>query len=257
MEDLIKLFLSVSDGSGYGSGDGSGDGYDDGEGDGSGDGSGDGEGYGDGSGDGSGEGSGFGYGSGYGYGSGSCVGFGYGYGYGSGYGSGDGSGDGYGSGDGIKTINGQAVHMVDDTPTIIRSVHGNYATGYILRQDLTTQPCFIAKRGNCFAHGHTLRAAVEDAERKYEQNLPVEERIKRFVEAYPDPTVKVPASELFDWHNRLTGSCLMGRQEFCRAKGIDYENGSYTVSEFINLTINAYGGHIISALKNKYDKERT
>jgi hypothetical protein len=44
----------------------------------------------------------------------------------------------------------------------------------------------------------------------------------------------------------------MGRQEFCRAKGIDYENGTYTVYEFINLTIDAYGGNIISDLRNKY-----
>jgi hypothetical protein len=142
--------------------------------------------------------------------------------------------------------------MVDRIPTIICSVHGNYATGYILRNDFTTQPCFIAKRGNFFAHGDTLRAAVKDAQKKYEHSLSAEERIKLFLEAFPDPTVKVPASELFDWHNRLTGSCLMGRQEFCRAKGIDYENGTYTVYEFINLTIDAYGGNIISDLRNKY-----
>jgi hypothetical protein len=142
--------------------------------------------------------------------------------------------------------------MVDKIPTIICSVHGNYATGYILRNDFTTQPCFIAKRGNFFAHGDTLRAAVEDAQKKYEQNLPAEERIRRFIEAYPDPTVKVPASELFDWHNRLTGSCLMGRQEFCKAKGLDYENGSYTVNEFIDLTSGAYGGHVIRQLSDAY-----
>lgn len=77
-------------------------------------------------------------------------------------------------------------------------------------------------------------------------------RLRRFIEAYPDPNVKVPAAELFDWHNRLTGSCLMGRKEFCKAKGLDYENGSYTVNEFIALTLNAYGGNIISQLNDTY-----
>ena len=185
------------------------------------------------------------------------ISFGYGSGSGSGYGSGSGSGDGdgYGDGDGVEAINNQKIYMIDDTPTIITSVHNNYAKGFILNSDLTLSPCYIAKVGNYFAHGETLKQAVKDATAKYEQNLPIEERINRFINQYPSLNISAKASELFDWHNKLTGSCLFGRQEFCRSRGIDYTNGYYTVSEFIDITINAYGGDVIKQLKDTYEKK--
>ena len=176
---------------------------------------------------------------------------------------GDGSGDGdvygdvYGSGygdvygDGIEKINGQKVYPIDNTPTLIDSVHGNYARGSILNSDLTLSPCYIAKCGDYFAHGETLKEAVEDATEKYAKNQPVEGRIRVFNEKYPDRNKKVPAMELFNWHHILTGSCLMGRKNFCKNRGIDYENEEYTVNEFIALTENAYGGDVIKQLKDK------
>ena len=227
MESVINKFLSVSYGYGSGSGDGSGSG----SGDGSGSGSGSGSGYGYGSGSGSGDGSGDGSGSGYGYG------------YGSGYGSGSGSG----SGDGLKSINGKTVYIVDDTPTIIESVKANYAKGFIIQSDLTLKPCCIAKVGNYFAHGDTLSEAHADAMSKYTQNMPVEERIKLFNEQF-DRSKKYPAKDFFKWHNTLTGSCEFGRRSFCQERGIDIENDELTVEEFIALTKNSYGSDIIKQI---------
>lgn len=185
-----------------------------------------------------GSGSGSGYGSGDGYGSGS----------GDGSGSGYGDGSGYGSGSGIECINGQRVYKIDIVPTLIDSVHGNYAKGKVLGIDLTTKECYIAKMGNYFAHGETLREALADVTEKYEQNLPIEERLAKFMATYPDYDKKVPANELFSWHHVLTGSCLMGRKGFCEQHRLDYVNGSYSVNEFIELTKNAYGGEIIRRL---------
>ena len=139
--------------------------------------------------------------------------------------------------------------MVDGMPTLIDSVHGNYARGSILKSDLTLKPCYIAKEGNYFAHGNTLREALADATAKHERHLPVEERMARFNAQYPDREKKIPARELFEWHHKLTGSCLMGRQQWCEDRGIDYEHGEYTVNEFIELTRNAYGGDVIRQLE--------
>lgn len=202
---------------------------------------------------GSGYGSGDGYGYGDGDGSGSGDGYGYGYGYGSGYGSGDGSGDGDGDGDGdgsgygIKSFSGAAVHMIDDVPTIITAVFGNTAKGYILRDDLTPEPCYVAKAGNHFAHGDTLEKAAADARDKLFDDMPEDERIAAFWEAH-EPGVKYPARDLYDWHHRLTGSCRMGRDEFVRSHGIDLEHGMYTVAEFVAITRGSYGGYIIAKL---------
>ena len=217
---------------------------------------------------GSGSGSGSGFEDGCGYGSGCDDGTGSGYGYGCGVGStsdgegfGDGKGDGYGSSDGygygygfednnnIEYLNFQKVYIIDGIGTLIDSVHGNFAKGRILNSDLTTLPCFIARYGNFFAHGKTLKQAMSDAQEKYNANKPLEERILEFNKKYPDRDKKVPASELFSWHHILTGSCLMGRKYFCEQHNLDYVNGEYTVNEFIALTRDAYEGDIIKKLE--------
>lgn len=161
-------------------------------------------------------------------------------------------GFGYGNRDeaDIKYLNGKKIYQVDGVPTIIESVHGNYAKGRVLNSDFTTEECFIAKYENYFAHGQTLKEAQSDAKSKYEQNIPIEERIARFNKEYPNRNVKVPASDLFRWHNLLTGSCLFGRKQFCEEHNIDYENGEYTVNEFIEITKNAYGSFVIKQLEN-------
>lgn len=196
--------------------------------------------------DGSGSGCGYGSGSGSGYGSAN------GYGYGSGYFCGSCYGYGYGNGDNkcVKVFNGIVVHNIDDIPTLIDSVHGNFAKGRILEDDMTTTPCYIAKCGNYFSHGDTLGDAFYYAREKYNENITLEERIASFNEQYPDRNRKVPAKELFNWHHTLTGSCLMGRKHFCEDHGIDYENGEYSVNEFIKLTKNAYNGDIIRQLED-------
>ena len=233
MEDLskrIEQFLCVSSGDGYGSGSGSGDG----------DGSGYGSGYGSGSGD--------GYGSGYGSGSGS------GYGDGSGYGSGYGDGYGYGSGDGsgdIKALNGNIVDYIDSVPTIITQVRGNIACGYIVKKDLTLEPCYIAKAGNSFAHGNTLKEAVADAEAKEMEDMPIKERINKFVETFGSLDSEHTGKDFYDWHHILTGSCRMGRDEFCKAHDIDLKK-KYTVRYFLDITKNSYGSDVIKQIYESY-----
>ena len=218
LDDMIQSFLSVSYGSGDGDGDGSGDGY------------------------------GYGSGDGYGY----CSGDGYGSGYGSGDGYGDGYGYGSGYGDGIKEYNGRKVYLIDGVQTLIDSVHSNYAKGSILQSDLTLTPCYIAKHGNYFAHGDTLHQAIADAEKKALKKEPLEKRIDRFKVKYSNPDEKIPARELWNWHHVLTGSCEAGRNAFARDHGIDIDNDSFTVKEFINLTCNSYGSDKIRQLADAY-----
>ena len=211
-----------------------------------------GSGYGDGSGYGSGSGSGDGSGDGYGYGYGDGYGDGYGYGYGYGYGDGDGSGDG----SGIPEFNGQKVYQVDNVATLIDSVHRNYAKGRILNSDFTTTDCYIAKVGNYFAHGDTLEQAVKDARSKYEENLSTEDRISLFLHQYPNPDMKIPAKELYEWHHKLTGSCTAGRNHFAQEHGINIEKDQFTVREFIALTENSYGSDVTKQLKAKLNDDQ-
>ena len=212
LDDKIKAFLSVN--FGYGSGDGDGSGF------------GSGDGYGD------------GYGSGYGYGDGSGSGDGYGDGYGSGYGYGDGDGSG------IKSFNREIVYRIDGVNTLIRSVRGNTAHGAIVNNDLTITPCYIVKQDNVFAHGETLREAMEALRDKLFEDMPEDERIDTFLRE-TDREKAYPTQYFYGWHHRLTGSCDMGRKRFARDHGVDLEHGMMTLTEFLELTKDAYGGDVI------------
>ena len=176
----------------------------------------------------------------------------YGYGSGDGSGYGDDSGYGYGYGDGIKTFSGERVHRIDGVDTLIDSIHGNIAKCRILRKDLSTTNCYVAKVGNFFGHGYTIHNAVRAAQDKYNENRPLSERIADFIAKHPTLDSVCKNSELFEAHHTLTGSCLMGRREFARDHEIDVENGSMTVAEFIELTKDSYGSNAVRQLHKAY-----
>ena len=231
LKTKIKNFLNLSYGDGYGYGSGYG----------SGNGDGNGYGYSDDDGYGYGDDDGYGYGSGYGSGNG------YGDGYGDGYGYSDGYGDGYG----VKEVNGDTVYIVDDVPTIIKSVRDNIAQGFILQHDLTLTPCYVVKEQNRFAHGETLHDALSALQEKLYDDSTEEERIEAFLKKFPKYDTPYPNRDLFAYHRVLTGSCRMGRESFCKDRGIDLD-GSTTVREFVELTKDSYGGDVICKLPEVY-----
>ena len=248
----VQRFLSIKTNIGYGCGSGKGTDC------------GSGYGCGDGNGDGRGCGSGYRHYYGFGYICGDGAGNGYGSGYG--YGSGDGSGNGYGSEDGsgeggdvsvinIKTFNGHIIDYIDGVPTIITNIHNNVASGFIIGFDMTLIPCYVAKAGNSFAHGKTLKDAVKDAEAKEVREMPIEERIEKFIEVFGSLDSEHMGEEFYDWHHILTGSCRMGRDKFCEENGIDLTK-KYSVRYFLNITKNSYGGDIIKRIINELTKEK-
>lgn len=213
----------------------------------------------------------YGYGSGYGSGRGSDGGYGWGFGDGSGRGSGGGNGDGsdccyrwgyedcngdgygwgFGNGSGVKDINGNHVYIVDGIQTIIKSVRSNIAQGFVLQSDLTLKPCYIVKERNKFAHGDTLHDAFSALQEKLYDDSTEEERIEAFRKKFPEYDTPYPNRDLFAYHHVLTGSCRMGRESYCKDKGIDLD-GSTTVREFIELTKGSYGGDVICKLPEVY-----
>ena len=243
LEDKIRAFSAISNGNGNGAGAGSCDFYGKGSGGGC---SGNGAGSGDGMGDGSD--SGLGHGSNY-----STDGT---YNDGNDCGSGSlyctGSGKGYG--DGIKEINGKEIYMVDNIPTIFKSIRNNIAKGFIVKNDLQFEPCYIVKENNQFAHGDTLKDAFMSLQEKLYDDSTEEERIEAFMKQFPEYDVKYDNMDLFVYHHVLTGSCRMGREAFMSNKGLSLD-GKTSVREFVKLTQDAYGGDIIKKLPEAYGIE--
>ena len=238
------------DGRGYGNGDGDGNGYGYGRGNGYGNGDGYGYGRGNGYGNGDGYGNGYGNGDGYGRGNGNGYGDGYGYGFGRGNGYGDGYGNGYGNGDGIKIkqFKGNKVYYVDDIPCIFKSVHENYASVEVIDvNSLELNKAFIGKFENCFAHGETIREALEDARSKYYQSLDFNEVKEKLLTEFKEKG-KLTVKELYNWHGILTGSCRFGRTQFQSEHNLK-DDDLLTLEEFIELTKNAFGGDRILCLK--------
>lgn len=243
-------FAGSGDGDGCGNGSGYGFGY------GSGYGCGYGFGYGCGYGDGDGSGSGYGcgYGSGYGDGSGSGYGSGCGYGSGDGSGSGNGSGDGSGCGSQIKKHTKRDVHYIDSIPTIIVSIFGNYAKGFLIREDtFELTKCYLAKDpvSGKVAHGDTLKEASVALYAKIMDSMTVEEKIESFCAQF-EKGKKYKGKVFFDWHHILTGSCMFGRKQFVDERHLSLED-EYTVDQFIEICENAYGAERIKKLKEKWN----
>lgn len=187
------------------------------------------------------------------YGDGDGDSSGYGYGDGSGYGYGSGYGSGYGDGYGVKSFCGTSVYLIDGVQTLIDRIHGDVVKGRILNQDFSCSPCYIVKREGSFAHGTTLKEAMEAVLDKVLKNMPVEKRIAEFIKTHKLKEC-YPNTDLFDWHNKLTGSCLAGRNAFVKNHGIDMA-GSTTVEDFINLTKNDYGKEVILGLEDAYREQ--
>ena len=79
-----------------------------------------------------------------------------------------------------------------------------------------------------------------------------EDRIAEFIKEHPTLDTEHPCKGLFKWHNILTGSCEMGRRQFCQDNAIDLES-DYTVRFFLDITKDAYGGNVIKKIIAEYE----
>ena len=155
---------------------------------------------------------------------------------------------------GISGINGMTVYDIDTVPTIItkvKQVKGNVviAKGFILKTDLTLEPCYIVKQDNLFAHGATIKEANSSLQEKLLYSMDMAERVEVFFKEF-DLTGEYSAELLSEWHGKLTGSCVMGREDFMQRKGIKLED-KFTVQEFVDIAKSEYGSDIIELLEEE------
>lgn len=149
-------------------------------------------------------------------------------------------------------IKGHEIFDIDSIPTIIYKCKGNVAHGAVVREDMTLIPCCIVRNKRTYAHGKTLAEARANLLKKIFFEKSETERIKEFIKHFPKDKPQ-PGTEYYEWHHLLTGSCKTGRDEFVRSKGLDLSK-EYTPTEFIQLTKGSYGGEIIEALEQEYQR---
>jgi hypothetical protein len=105
------------------------------------------------------------------------------------------------------------------------------ATVYKVTEMDSEEESFIARRGDKYSHGYTVKEAVEDLKYKIAD---------RDLSKYGDWTLetKRPAEEMIEAYRAITGACSAGTREFCERKSLKDE---YTVKEVIELTRNQFG----------------
>ena len=166
------------------------------------------------------------------------------------FGYGSGSGSGYGDGSGLQKYNNHYIFLIDNLPTIFTNIKGNVAKGFIVNKDLTLEKTWIAKGHNYFAHGSTLKEALQSLEEKIFANLDTESKLAEFKKLFvKGKTYK--GTEYFKWHNLLTGSCLQGRNYFVKEKNLDLKK-EYTPLEFLNIVKGAFGWSVLKDLVQYY-----
>ena len=103
------------------------------------------------------------------------------------------------------------------------------------------------------SHGKQNKRWTPCKKKLYEE-MDTEEVIDEFINHFKQGKT-YPAKDFYLWHNRLTGSCKMGRDTFVKNKGIDLEKDVFTVKEFIDLTLDSYGGDVIRELQEEWDEK--
>jgi len=185
-------------------------------------------------------------------GNGDGYGNGYGDGNGDGYGDGDGNGYGYGNGDGngeikMEYYKGGKVYYIDEIPCIFQSIKEDVASVLVISlSDFSETQMYVAKQWHLFAHGLSVKLAMDAVKDKYYAQQDVEEKIAEFKRIFKKGTL-YSNDEFYRWHYILTGSCESGRQHWMKERGIDI-TGTMTVESFINLTKEAYGSEVIKRL---------
>lgn len=180
--------------------------------------------------------------SGYGFG----YGYGYGYGFGAGFGDGDGDGDGAGYGDKLEFL-ADSTYEIDGIFCRFERIHKEWAKVTVIsKADFSESLAFIAKYENCFAHGNTIREAMQDAMEKYFSKFDFEQAKESLIAKFKEKK-RLTVAELYNWHGALTGSCRFGRSQFQREHGLKDED-TLSLEEFVELCGNAYGGEKIKKL---------
>lgn len=147
------------------------------------------------------------------------------------------------------------IFIIDSLPTILTSVKGNLAKGYILRRDMTCTPTYVAKGEDYFAHGTTPRDAYANLEEKILANMDIEEKIEKFKEAFPVTKTTLPKKHSVEtfrtWFKNLTGACAQGISTFMEDRGIK-EDGKFTILEFFDTIEDAYAWNSLRDLAEEY-----
>ena len=133
-----------------------------------------------------------------------------------------------------------AMEYIDGLTTIISGwrPHGDYEVTkgkYFGGGEISALPeCYVAKKGQTFAHGETLAEAIADLQFKIIGADDLDEVVRQ---------VKAKNTVSMAEYHAITGACGAGIRQFLRDHGVDFETTEcLPLERVLSLTQGAYGG---------------
>lgn len=115
----------------------------------------------------------------------------------------------------IASFNGFKTYFINDFVVIVKHIHGPWALGEIINNDLTTTKCYIAKVHNHFVIAGSIKEVIEEMRKKITGSLNLyKDMAMAFVIAHPDYEKEYDWDEMVAWHSLDATSCADGRKRF-------------------------------------------
>ncbi|MVX37255.1 leucine-rich repeat domain-containing protein, partial [Myroides sp. LoEW2-1] len=142
----------------------------------------------------------------------------------------------------ILTQSNHKIQMIDSIATIIRSKKKrDEFTIYEGSLFNKKEKCYVASRDKYFAHGKTIKEAIEDVNFKFlQENLEVQDLVKEIKEK---KSISVSEFRL------LTGACKMGCDSFMKQNNLT--ETTYSLDKAMKLLKNQFGWSKIQEHFNK------
>lgn len=154
------------------------------------------------------------------------------------------------SGKDIISFNGNKIYDINGYLLYITNVHGPWANAEIIKNDFTTQSCYVGRINNLFAVSYSIRNTLDELRELISHTNDNEKDIaKAFVIAHPLYEEEYDWDEMVLWHSMTYRSCSEGRKKFSFRS--NKPNGSKgTPKELIKL-MKEYG---VTRLANEIEK---
>lgn len=156
------------------------------------------------------------------------------------------------SGADIKSFNGHKTYMLDGYLLYITHVHYPWASAKIIKNDLTTQDCYLGKINKHIVVAASIHEALNALREKINQSDDNDNDIAQaFVHAHPCYDKEYDWDEMVFWHSLSHSSCKLGRNNF--SKNANKEPGSKaTPKELIEFMKHTRAGNIAKIMEKLY-----
>jgi hypothetical protein len=139
------------------------------------------------------------------------------------------------NGSSIVSFNKNKVYHINGYTLYITHIHEPWAKAEIIKNDLTTQTCYIGKINDYIAISDSIKGALcELRELISKGKNNDDEMLKAFVFAHPNYNKEYDWDEMVFWHSVSSYSCAEGRRRFSDASNKDIGSKA-TPKELIEL----------------------